>query len=106
MSLRRRAAAVPTAFVMVPKREPPPSAESGSDRRRVVVSLDDACLNNPAHWKAAVARLKQAGLDVTRELDVIGVVAGSVPESHVASLKNVEHVVSVEDDAKRGTAGT
>ena len=72
----------------------------------MVVSLDDACVGNPARWKTTVARLKEAGLDVTRELDAIGVVAGSVPESNVASLQKVQHVLSVEEDARRGASGT
>ena len=70
---------------------------------RVVISMDDSSVKDPVVWKEAVERLKQGGLDVSREMNVIGMVAGTVPEPKRAALAAMPHVMGVEDDERRST---
>lgn len=93
---------------MHPKKRPPapPGAgdQSGSDApRRVVISLDNDAVDDPEVWSRAVEQLKRHGLVVDRELDVIGMVAGTVAASAVPRLAHTPHVLRVEDDERRET---
>ena len=77
---------------------PQPNPAAG---RRVIVSLDDTCLKDPATWKRVVDRLRLAGLHVSKEMTRIGIVAGSIPGARVADLRREDHVFGVEDDERR-----
>jgi hypothetical protein len=65
--------------------------------------LDDACLKDKQRWDEAVARLRGRGLNISKELNVIGVVAGTVPESRIPTLEGDPCVVKVEPDERRYT---
>lgn len=71
--------------------------------RRVVVSLDDVALNDSRIWKDTVVRLRKLGLLISKELELVGVVAGTVPDSKIPLLQREPHVVKVEDDERRST---
>ena len=81
---------------------PPPAA--GLSQRRVIVALDADRVKEHETWQKTVEQLRRAGLTVVKELPVIGIVAGSVPDARLADLKRVTHVLAVEDDVRRSAS--
>ena len=68
---------------------------------RVTVALDDASRNDPGVWDSVVRKLKAHGLEVSRELNVVGIVAGMIPPDAIDALKGEAHVTSVVSDERR-----
>jgi hypothetical protein len=71
--------------------------------KRVIVSLDDAAVNDPAKWRQAIDALRKHGLVISKEMSVVGTVAGSIASDRKSSLSNLPLVAHVADEEQRRT---
>lgn len=76
---------------------------SASEKMRVIVSIDTTSLDDPATWNQVVARLKNHGLEISKEMGVVGTLAGTIRPEKVAALEKEKHVVAVSPDERRYT---
>jgi hypothetical protein len=77
-----------------------------TNERRIIVSLTPAATADPHAWMESLVTVTAVGLTVTRILQNIGVICGSVPSTAVyENLRRLECVSAVEDD-QSFTAGT
>jgi Peptidase inhibitor I9 len=55
-------------------------------------------VSDPSKFSAVLSRCRKAGLKVTQELDVLGVISGSADESKAEKIRQIPGVASVEED--------
>ncbi|WP_300327640.1 ketohydroxyglutarate aldolase [Accumulibacter sp.] len=68
----------------------------------VIVTIDDAHL---ADIQSVAHRLGAAGLQVSRVMSTIGIIAGRAPASSIAHLKAVRGVLEIEADREMHAFG-
>jgi hypothetical protein len=64
-------------------------------KKQILVSIDDGHLDR---MPAVVERLKGEGLEVKRSMPALGIVSGAAEEERLASLREMDCVVSVEEE--------
>jgi hypothetical protein len=65
-------------------------------RKSIIVTVTDDALNDIYQ---VANQLAAEGMEVDRVMPVTGVIAGSSPSTKMADLKNVDGVMSVEEEA-------
>ena len=71
------------------------------DPARVIVSLEDACLDDARVFEETAAHCVAAGLKVRKRMANIGIISGEIEKRRIADLRAVPHVAAVDDDEKR-----
>jgi hypothetical protein len=64
-------------------------------KENVNISVAD---NSRTRFPEVVRALRDAGLDVTQELESLGIVSGSIESAKVADLQQMDGVTSVEKE--------
>ncbi|MCZ6683317.1 MAG: hypothetical protein O7B26_09035 [Planctomycetota bacterium] len=77
----------------------PPAAGESS----IVISLDDACLDDPQCVEDVLAALAERGFTLSKRLINIGILCGRIQSDQISALENIPHVQSVDLDSKRYT---
>lgn len=73
-----------------------------AEKQAVIVTVDDAHIGN---IQSVARSLSAAGLQVSNVMPTIGIIAGSVPASSIATLKALPGVLDVEADREMHAIG-
>ncbi len=73
-----------------------------ADLQAVIVTVGDAHIGD---IQSVARSLSAAGLQVSRVMPTIGIIAGSAPASSIATLKTLRGVLDVEPDREMQAIG-
>jgi hypothetical protein len=66
-------------------------------KKQVLISIDDSHIDRIS---TVVEKLEGEGLEVSRSMPALGVVSGTADEARVPSLRDVEGVLSIEEERR------